>query len=405
VQAKSFLRNMTVLAGLTAMLGARATAGPVLTPGVWANITPVAMTPTNNVFCQGMAVDPANPSTLYLCVFAYTPSLGGLYKTTNGGSNWAKVGQLDEPIHITVDPRNSNHLYCVDGVRGSTEGFWVSNDAGNTWTMPQGFQTTTNTAAGNSDLYSLAVDPTDFNHVLVSYHYPWKDTNNAGVLESKDGGTSWIVHQPPAGSLGGYGMDVFFLYNPATHQGDANTWLFTAQAGGFFRTTDAGANWTLVNPNQMTHGGDQLYRTSSGVLYAGGYQYPYRSTDNGVSWQQISNRGLPYSWYMGICGDGTNLFTSPSASGQPFYVSPENNGLAWTAYNGGAQTFSSEPFEMAYDSTNHIMYSASWGAGLLALRTGAPAPEPSSLALLGAGALALLARRLTRRHASKRGGG
>jgi len=28
--------------------------------------------------------------------------------------------------------------------------------------------------------------------------------------------------------------------------GNKNTWLFTAQAGGFFRTTDAGASWTQV---------------------------------------------------------------------------------------------------------------------------------------------------------------
>lgn len=364
------------------LLASRALAAPNLPYGVWTNITPsqTPMTSTNNVFCQGMAIDRANPNTLYLCVCAYDASLGGLYKTTNRGSTWAKVGNLDEPLHLAIDPANSNHLYAVDGVRGNTEGFWTSSDGGNTWTQPAGFVTASNTV-GNRDTYSLAVDPTDFNHVLVSYHYPWNSTNNAGILETKDGGSNWTIHNPPAGSVGGYGMSVFFLYNPATGQGNANTWLFTAQAGGFFRTTDAGANWTIVNPNPMTHGGNQLYRTAAGVLYSGGYQYPYRSTDNGATWQQVTS-GLPYSWYMGICGDGTNLFTSPSASGQPFYTSPETNGLTWAAYSGGAQTFSSEPFEMFYDSTNHIMYSASWGAGLLALNLAVPEPGSVSLALL-----------------------
>jgi hypothetical protein len=143
VQTKFFSINMTALAGLAAVLAAPAMASPVLPPGVWTNITPasVTMTPINNVFCQGMAIDPENPSTLYLCVCAYDVSQGGLYKTTDGGSDWSKVGSLDEPIHIAVDPNNSNHLYCVDGVRGNTEGFWVSNDGGNTWTMPQGFVT------------------------------------------------------------------------------------------------------------------------------------------------------------------------------------------------------------------------------------------------------------------------
>lgn len=46
-----------------------------------------------------------------------------------------------------------------------------------------------------------------------------------------------------------------------------------------------------------------LYRAMDGTLYSGGYQYPARSTDNGSTWEQV-NKGLSYSWYMGICGDG-----------------------------------------------------------------------------------------------------
>ena len=159
---------------------------------------------------------------------------------TDGGSDWSKIGNLDEPINVVVNPNNSNQLYCVDGVRGNSEGFWVSNDGGNTWTEPQGFITTAG-SVGTSDLYSVAVDPTNFNHVLVSFHSPWAGTTNAGVLESNNGGSSWIIHQPPAGSAGGYGMDVFFLDNPATGQGNSDTWLFTAQGNsGFYRTTDGG---------------------------------------------------------------------------------------------------------------------------------------------------------------------
>jgi hypothetical protein len=345
-----------------------------LPDGIWKNITPagITMSAENHVFCQGMAIDPAHPSTLYLCVCAYDVSHGGLYKTRDGGSTWARIGNLDEPIHIVVDPHHSNHLYCVDGVRGSTQGFWVSTDGGNNWTSPPGFAAATQKPIGTQDLYSIAVDPTDFKHILVSFHSPWRGadgsgTNNCGVLESKDEGNTWLVHEPPAGSAGGYGMAVFFLYDPLTGQGDKNTWLFTTQAGGFYRTTDAGATWSQVYRLQMTHGGDQLYRTTAGVLYAGAYQYPVRSVDNGVSWQPLT-RGLVYSWYMGICGDGKTLYTACSNTNEPFFTSPENDGLTWTAYRGGAQKFSAEPFEMRYDSTNHILYAASWSEGLLALK-------------------------------------
>jgi len=162
-------------------------------------------------------------------------------------------------------------------------------------------------------------------------------------------------------------MAVFFLYDPGSNQGDPNTWLFTTQAGGFYRTTDAGATWSQVYKLQMTHGGDQLYRTKTGTLYAGAYQYPVRSSDNGATWQPLT-LGLVYSWYMGICGDGTTLYTACSNENQPFFTSPENDGLNWTAYQGGTQKFSAEPFEMCFDSVNHILYSASWSEGLLALK-------------------------------------
>jgi hypothetical protein len=346
-----------------------ALAAPVLTPGVWTKITPAAVTinDTNHVFCQGMAIDPGNPSTLYLGICAYDVSMAGLYKTIDGGSTWVKTGNLDEPVHMVVDPNNSNHLYCVDGVRGNTIGFWVSTDGGANWGKPQGFTTATQAPVGTQDVYSIAAEPGDFNHILVSFHSPWNNgSNNAGVLESKDGGSTWIVHNPPAGSAGGYGMSVFFLDYPAHGLGNRNTWLFTAQAGGFFRTTDAGGTWTQVYDKQMTHGGNQIYCSKTGVLYSGGYQYPARSTDTGASWQQATT-GLDYSWYIGICGDGNFLYTATSGTNRPFFTSPETDGLTWTAYQGGTQKFSTDPFEMFFDSTNRIMYSANW-EGLYALK-------------------------------------
>jgi hypothetical protein len=347
-------------------------AEPALTGGVWKNITPggVTMTADNHVFCQGATLDPTHPYTIYLCVCAYDVTKGGLFKTTDGGSTWAKIGKLDEPLHVAIDRGDSNHLYCVDGVRGATTGFWVSRDGGLTWSMPRGFESVTQKPVGTRDLYSIAVDPADFKHVLVSFHSPWSNSTNCGVLESKDGGNTWIVHDPPAQSAGGYGMAIFFLYDPATGQGNKDTWLFTAQAGGFFRTTNAGATWSPAYKLQMTHGGNQIYRTRNGTLYAGAYQYPVRSTDNGASWQPLK-KGLVYSWYMGICGDGKYLYTACSNPREPFFVSPENDGLTWTPFRGGKQKFSAEPFEMRYDPVNHIMYAASWSEGLLALKVDA----------------------------------
>lgn len=350
-------------------MAALCAAGPDLVPGTWKNISPAAaaIDPAKNIFCQGMAIDPQKPSTLYLGVCGYDVTKNvGLYKTTDGGSTWKVVGNLDEPVHVAVDPGNSNHLYAVDGVRGNTMGFWISNDGGETWTKPAGFTAVTAAPVGTQDLYSLATEPGDFKHVLVSFHSPWNPTTNAGVLESLDGGLTWAVRNPPPGSAGGYGMAVFFLKWPKHNLGDGKTWLFTAQQGGFFRTADGGASWKQVYDNPMTHGGNQIYCSRTGVLYSGGYQYPTRSTDNGLSWTQVKT-GLDYSWYIGVAGDGENIYLGNTGPNRPMFVSPETDGTKWTAYRGGVQTFPKEPFEMHYDSSNGIMYSANWD-GLWALK-------------------------------------
>ena len=316
-----------------------AEAQPKLVPGKWQRITPPAVKTSfeEHVFCQGVTIDSKHPRTLFLCVCSFDSKKGGLFKTTDGGTSWKRCGESEEPLHVAIDPADSNHVYCVDGVRGASLGFWESKDGGDSWTMPEGFKKATEKPVGTRDLYSIAVDPTDFKHLLVSFHSPWADGKNCGVLESKDGGASWVAHDPPSTLKGGYGMAIFFLYDPAKKVGDSNTWLFTAQEGGFFKTTDGGKSWTNVYKHSMTHGGNQLYRANDGTLYSGGYQYPTRSTDNGSSWEQIKE-GLTYSWYMGICGDGENIYTSCSNKDQPFFVSSEKDGSTWKPL--GDQKFS-----------------------------------------------------------------
>src|SRR6185436_15806724 len=136
---------------------------------------------------------------------------------------------LDEPIAIQIDPTNTQHLYVGDGVRGYTAGFWVSTDGGENFAQPQGYlDIGTSEGASLSDVYDVAIDPTDPDHVLVSYHGPWGWTDtkwnmDAGVAESKDGGQSWTLHAPVSGSF--YGHSINFLYDPSQGVGDSQTWL------------------------------------------------------------------------------------------------------------------------------------------------------------------------------------
>ncbi len=355
---------------------------PSLTAGTWANIGPTGVPfggGNSATFTQGIAMDPCNASTLYLCVdgFDTAASKAGLYKSTDAGSSWNLVGaissstatNLDEPIRVRIDPKNSQHLYVVDGVRGNSEGFWVSCDGGNTFYTPDGFANLQTTQGlFQLDTYDAAVDPTDFNHVLVTSHsaWGWTDTkwNTAsGVLESKDGGNTWTAHAPSASSWG-TGHAIAFLYNPALNIGDANTWLLSTQGGTRYRTTDAGNTWTEVSSaGGIEHGGGTIYYDSKGVLYASGYPSNQRSTDNGVTWTAI---GSGSSGFTAILGDGTTLYTAPTFGPTAFYTSPESDGTNFTAFN--SQMFDQGPFELVYDSANKILYSGTWQAGMWALK-------------------------------------
>jgi hypothetical protein len=339
---------------------------PMLEPGVWKNIGPTAVTfsGATNTFTQGIAIDPCDPATLYLGVDAFDPEANkaGLYKTTDAGATWNKIGNLDEPIRIRIDPKDPKHIYVGDGVRGATLGFWISKDGGATWAKPKGWM---DLPAANmnmfiEDVYDVAPDPTDFNHVLVSFHQTWGVARtdywngSAGVLETKDGGDTWIVHNPQPGW--GAGHSVWFL--------DSSTnWLIGTQGKGYWRTTDSGGTWTQVTTENMAHGGGQLYQAKSGVLYSTGWDEVMRSMDNGMSWSKVGT----IKFTTGIMGDGNYLYAHGANGMGPFQVSPESDGATWTPYPGG-QTITDGPFEMAFDSVNGILYSGTWTAGMLALK-------------------------------------
>jgi photosystem II stability/assembly factor-like uncharacterized protein len=365
---------------------------PTLTAGTWVNITPsgVNLAPgccttypnvgyENNTFgIDWIEIDPSNPYTLYACA-----DVEGIWKTTDGGSTWKRLGTppaaptyastvtyLDSPIRVRVDPKDSKHLSATEGVRGNALGFWVSNDGGDTWTQPPGFITAEKMAT--NDVTTMVVDPTDFNHVLVGSHSPWAMMGNAGILETKDGGETFVLHPPqadwPSGSLG-----IQFLFDPAKGVGNAETWLASVSGIGLLRTTDSGTTWNLVSTSGTMHGGEnELYFAKNGAVYAGANNTMLRSTDEGASWTSVGPQSQ--DGYYQVIGDGNVLYGQSANTGTnttgpaPYVTSKETDGLTWSPYQSGVQTFSDGPYVMRFDSVNRILYSANWDAGVWALK-------------------------------------
>jgi len=205
------------------------------------------------------------------------------------------------------------------------------------------------------DVYDVAADPTDFNHVLVSFH----STYSSAVLESKDGGDTWTPHAVPGV---GAGNSINFLYAPDLGIGDTQTWLLGTQGAAQWRTSDGGQTWTKVTDNGIQHGGGTIYYTKAGALFASGNPHNLRSNDNGKTWTTINDS----NGYTAIFGDGTNLYTEKIFGPAPFITSLETDGTKWTDF--GTQQFVQGPFEMGIDPVNRVLYTASWNAGMWAIK-------------------------------------
>jgi photosystem II stability/assembly factor-like uncharacterized protein len=338
---------------------------PTLTPGQWTNISPPGLARPRAAAppfgCMDIQVSPCNPYVVYL-----TTDIEGMWRSKDGGSTWTEIGNLPTPISpgvIQIDPRNPSNMYYIGGVRGSSAGFWVSTDGGDTWASPAGFTDKANNSVDGwtNDAYDVKADPADFKHVVVTFHSGFEWTGNAGVLETTDGGDTWIRHWP---SGWGAGHSVWFL-------GDSSTWLVGTQYNGYWRTADAGTTWKQVSTTNMQHGGTGAFVSKTGVLYVGALSNILRSTDNGLTFTAVA----PHTGdgYYAIVGDGNKLYTQLGNTGgngtgvdQPYLTSDEADGVTWTDYN--AQKFADGPYRMAFDKVNRIIYSANWNAGVWALK-------------------------------------
>ena len=330
----------------------------------WEQITPpISLTATDfgnqNYGTQTIALSPADPSIVYLGT-----CYQGIWRTGDHGVSWTKVNvgengaNLDTGRNWTlaVDPNDPNVVYTVAGY-GYGQGLWKSTNGGRDWR-----QMLSDAVRGRTtgDIYSVAIDPDDHQHLLLGSHSPWGDGQGAsGVLESRDGGISWIVH-PPQPSWGS-GHYVLFIAS--------DRWLVATQSNGMWLTADAGDTWAKVSDANMQHGATQLYRAVDGTLYVGAATTLLRSTDEGQSWSPVGPRSQ--DGYHAIIGDGRRLYALAANTGgntvdpdPSFSISAETDGQSWQPYNGGRQTFTDGPMSMAYDARNKVLYSSSWGAGV-----------------------------------------
>jgi photosystem II stability/assembly factor-like uncharacterized protein len=284
----------------------------------------------------GIGICESDPNVIYVGMGESPPrgnvSHGdGVYKSTDAGKTWKRVGLEDtrQISRVRVNPRNPDIVYvaAIGHIFGPNEqrGIFRSKDGGKTWEKIL----YRNDHTGAID---LILDPTNANILYAAFWevrrtpYGFESGGaGSGIFKSTDGGDTWteITRNDglPKGIIGKVGITVSPV-NP-----DRVWAIVEAEDGGVFRSDDGGKKWAKVNEERKLRQrawyytriyADPQNAESVYVLNTGFY----RSNDGGKTFNAIS---VPH-------GDNHDLWIAPN---DPQRMIESNDGGANVSVNGG----------------------------------------------------------------------
>ncbi len=312
--------------------------------------------------------------------FYFGATGGGLWKTTDGGSNWKNISDkfFGSTIgSVAVAPSDENIIYVGEGentMRGNVSeglgGIWRSEDGGRTWKN-----------IGLKDgrhILRLVIHPRDPNTVWAAVMgHLFGPNEERGVYKTTDGGKIWkrvlfVNNQTGAVDL------VMEPGNPSVFY--AGTWRLIrtphslesgGDGSGLWKTVDGGETWANVSSKKGLPKGvwgivgvaiapsnpDKIYaliENKDGGLYMsndGGETWTLTSSDNNIrqrAWYYTKvfvdpkNENTVYCPNVGfmVSRDGGRTFQSlrtPHGDHHDLWIDPEDPRRMVVADDGGAQ--------------------------------------------------------------------
>ena len=191
----------------------------------WTKITDKEGLPKGELGRIGIAIAPSKTNIVYALVEAKT---NGLYKSTDGGRNWALVSEKnigDRPFYyseIYVDPKNENRIFNLYTFVS------MSEDGGKTFRDITGYFNNV-----HPDNHAWWIHPENPSFMI--------NGNDGGCNISRDGGASWaFVGNLPVGQFYHVNIDNDFPYNVYGGMQDNGSWIGPSSVlkSGLIRNND-----------------------------------------------------------------------------------------------------------------------------------------------------------------------
>jgi photosystem II stability/assembly factor-like uncharacterized protein len=217
-------------------------------------------------------IDPTNSDIVWVATSS------GLFKSEDGGDSWSnkKFGNIKD---FKLKPGDPNTIYAV-----TSSTFYKSTNGGNLFsTITQGLPT-------SSSRLALDVTPDNPNYVYVLSAATGGGAFQ-GVYKSTDSGESFDHTGESEDIFDGSGQAWFDMAIGVSDVeastlfvGVLNIWKSSNQGSNFTRIN----NWSSDSEPAYTHADIHFLRYFDGVLFAGTDGGLYRSTDNGLSFENLT---------------------------------------------------------------------------------------------------------------------